>query len=736
MLNQILAKYNPEISLPTHTNQALAVWKTMKERWENTIETDEHFWYRSFLSVLFHDAGKITDNFQDIIKKKKSYFDNENIRHEFISTAVLLANETKYYMKSPLSLYAVMSHHKPLTDEIFSDNIYKDLKLKSKLLEGFIEYAKKEVKKNWNKDFKSDTRLPEFISKAKLDTLYLMVFEKLFKANTARLTFAERKQYIFYKAILQISDWIGSGSGELSKNLNFDISFLEKVIVQKLEQDGKHDIAQNFSWRKFQKESILKSHVIVIAPTGSGKTEAALLWASKKSENSKILYLLPTRVTSNAIYQRLKSYFDTKSVAVVHSSAKFYRKEIEGDYSGFDYLYDRTFFRNISVCTIDQLLTQGFNLGFWELKTFHCLNAHVIIDEIHLYAPYTLGLVIASIRYLKIEFGTNFYIMSATMPQKLRNLLSKTLGEKSGNIQIIEDTELLDKARNTFEIRKKPVDDIKNEIVKQIEADKKVLVVVNTVDEAIKLYEKYKKFTENIICYHSRFIQKDRVKKEKDILAKEKEDTGFLLIATQVVEVSLDIDFDILFTENAPIDAIIQRAGRVNRKRKKTDSKVVVFQENEITSKWVYDEPGILKNTFLEIEKWHGKKPTEINLNEMVDRVYKDMDIENNEHYIKGLQIYQKIQKKNHFVKDNLNADEVYTREGLDTINVIPDCFEGELGDAPIEEKAKHELSVRKSKEYKIEVYWDKRRQFRYIKADYSYEKGLEFRNSEYNVYC
>jgi len=199
-------------------------------------------------------------------------------------------------------------------------------------------------------------------------------------------------------------------------------------------------------------------------------------------------------------------------------------------------------------------------LGYWEIKTFHLLNARIIIDEIHLYEPYTLGLIIATIRYLKAEFGAKFYVMTATMPLKLKALLDKTLSSHNTPVARIEDKELLHQARNQFEIRNCCVDDLEDEITRAIQ-DKKVLIVVNTVDEAIRLYNKYKRVTKQILCYHSKFIQQHRIDKEAAILAQEKFNEPLLLIATQVVEVSLDIDFDILFTENAPIDAIIQRAG-------------------------------------------------------------------------------------------------------------------------------------------------------------------------------
>lgn len=726
MLDNILAKSEPEEKLTEHTENALNVWREIYLRYKDVMNVDDNFWHQSFLSVLFHDSGKIIDNFQNVINKTEKYQQEKYIRHEFLSSVFLLLSDTKNYKKNSLPVFAVMSHHKPLSDEIFSDDSQKNLKINTELLKEFIGFSKVFVNNECNKSFNFDERLYDYFQNVTLSSLYLSLKEKFFKEGTASLNMTNRKTYIFYKAILQLSDWLASGHNSLAPVFNYDKIFLQKKIIKNLANQGKIKIANSFEYLEFQKQSEIDANVIAIAPTGSGKTEASLIWASQKKDISKILYLLPTRVTSNAIYKRLCNYFGEENTAIIHSSAYFFKKEINDTYSRKDYLYDKNFFKSINVCTIDQVLTQGFNLGFWELKTFHSFKAKIIIDEIHLYHPYTLGLIISTIKYLISEFDASFYIMSATMPKKLKEILQETIATGSGNVKIIEDLELLNEARNIFEVRENTVDELDEEIKSSIKDYKRVLIVVNTVNEAIRLYEKYKSDTKNIICYHSRFIQKDRIKKEEDILTKEKNNDPVVLIATQVVEVSLDIDFDILFTENAPIDAIIQRAGRVNRKRKKQNSKVIVFKENEITRKWVYDEPNILENTFSLLTKNSNKKLSENKLSELVDKVYKDMDIQSNEHFFKGINMYNKIYENLNYIKDNLNKDEVYTREGLNTINVIPDCFYEELQTESIEIKAKYELSVSKSKECSFEIIKDDDG-FRYIKAFYDYETGLSF---------
>lgn len=735
-LKDIWAKSQPEVeSLPEHTIKVINIWSQLRERYYSEIK-DDGFWNMSFHAVSFHDFGKICNIFQDTIKGKRAYNDDERVRHEFFSGMFLYLNDMKYYENNPESIIAVFSHHKAFNDGGFNEHISRNRTIKSvlqqNLIEEFVVLINKIANQKKLKGLKLEENTINFINSdyEKLLLIYRKKFYKeLSKANY--LNSENRRNYILHKAALNISDWTASGHLQLEKGIEYDKAFLTKKIISKLLDDGKNDIAQNFSFRDFQNESIEETNVIAIAPTGSGKTEAALLWASSKKDWERIIYLLPTRVTSNSIYTRLSDYFGDEYTQLIHSSARQYIKEQKDDsYDQKRYFRDKSFFKNINICTVDQILTLGFNLGFWEVKTFHMLNARVIIDEIHLYSPYTLGLIISTIEYLKENFNTKFYIMTATMPTKLQNLLGKTLGD----FKLIKDKELLDKSRNVFEVKDCFIDEYLDVISSNIENGKKVLIVVNTVDKAIELFENLKVVAENsnkkAVCYHSRFIKKDRSKKEIEIFELDKKNDGGVLIATQVVEVSLDIDFDILFTENAPIDAIIQRAGRVNRKRKKKNSKVIILKNYEISEK-IYDYGNVLLNTFEEFKKVSGKKLTERELNELVDIVYKDLDIQMNEKFIEGLNKHLDIQHKYNFIKDLTTDEKVFTREGLDAISVIPGCYYEDLADCKDKDKlSNHELSISKRRANSVKIFLGSLN-FKFIDANYDNEKGLTFKKND-----
>jgi len=152
--------------------------------------------------------------------------------------------------------------------------------------------------------------------------------------------------------------------------------------------------------------------------------------------------------------------------------------------------------------------------------------------------------------------------MSASIPSKIKEILG------INDYPLIKDNRLFKKKANyIYKLNKSLEEDI-DKIIENFNMGKNILIARNTVKKSVETYKLLKEEgIKEIILYNANFKKRDRIKKENEIYERLKGKTKFILIATQVVEVSLDIDFEILFTDIAPIDSLIQRFGRVNRKR-------------------------------------------------------------------------------------------------------------------------------------------------------------------------
>lgn len=248
---------------------------------------------------------------------------------------------------------------------------------------------------------------------------------------------------------------------------------------------------------------------------------------------------------------------------------------------------------------------------------------------------------------------------------------------------------LLNSSRNRYQIFDKNIDNAIPEIEKSVNGGIKTLVVVNNVAKCQELYKKLKHL--NPMCYHSKFILKDRKEKEQSI------DDQKLLIATQVVEVSLDIDFDVMFCECAPPDAIVQRSGRVNRRREKLDSYIYIFKASDISKK-IYDPDysGLLTRSFDAFLK-SPEKLTENDLIRIVEDVYSGTEIEKSLNFIDASKQYSKTQERLMEIFDNPNREdknEVTRKTEYLQIPVIPSVYKKEALSLPPSQRRLYEVKM------------------------------------------
>lgn len=616
IFNEILAKSEPPQTLIQHTKECL-YWFGKVIQWNNQFidkissryNIDKNLLLqRLFLTVAFHDMGKATEKFQlklrniDFTEKVSHALNSIPFIYSIIEKNPLIIREDITYFPEIL---AIASHHSKLRKELFES--YENIK---------TEYVSAEFFRTFYQTINEQAaimKVPLWVNISFSETAFntnayhLLKYKLISDLEESELIYAPkyliRDIFILFKSVLHYCDWLAS-SGET--NYQYNTSEKKETITARM----KEKVPSFTSWKDFQIQSaeLGDKNIFVQIPTGQGKTEAATLWAVENNENQKILFFLPTMVTTNKMWERMRFFFGgDKEVGLSHGNALYILKEnneSETESLRKHHLYNRTFFKPVTVATIDQLIYSFFNWGHWVLTANASFNAKIIIDEIHIYDAYTFGLLIQTIKYIS-SYHTKFAIMSASLPNILKDELEKIIPE----YRLIKDDSYNKKQRHILQIRENGIEKYINEIIPDYKNRKKILIVCNTIKKAREIYDLLKKENipdKDILLYHSQFILKD--KKVKEIfLEKIKEiDNGFIAICTQIVEVSLDLDFDVLYTENAPIDALIQRLGRVNRKGEIQTrfpdmqyAKVVITKESEESIKYVYkDLKKILMETY------------------------------------------------------------------------------------------------------------------------------------------
>lgn len=688
MSRQYWAK--PDQTYEEHITAAYRAWRETVAGKQSLIRRTGHicgfdpdrFLQSSLLTVVLHDIGKNILPFQQMMRAKqaKERFDySENYRHEIVSclytqyAGMALQQKEGSLLSVPLPIeaLAVLGHHKAINPDmqafyreltaevpvVCGDGVSQAIDLAGEIFaeEGYTLPTFRLPKKDedpmryvkWL--IGSEGRFPKF-------------YEQFSDPETLRFTYA------IVKGILHYADWHGSAGTPVRYSLQAGGSDLLAHIQTRC----KAKKIRFAGLRPFQRDcASTLGHCIAIAPTGSGKTEGSLLWALRNLEDmggGKLIYLLPTMVTANSIFHRLEDYFGQGNVGLTHSTASLLFAEEEEDRTAVRHaLFDKTFMTPATVATVDQLLFAGFNTGRWQIVEANAANSTIVIDEIHAYDPWTLGLLIESIRHYS-RLGARFMLMSATLPTYVLDLLTQALPDAT----VVRDETLLASARNTFRTVDAPIEEAEDAIIEAVEDGTRTLVVANSVGACQDLARKFEDL--DPVCYHSKFTLRDRALKEKEI----ESDSTRLLIATQVVEVSLDIDFDLMLSECAPPDAIVQRAGRVNRRREKPDSCIALYRPSEVSEK-IYDpdRTGLLDRTF-EAFRDGPDQPTEADLTAIVEAVYAGRDIAKDSRFREASVQYALSQKQRMAIFDSPQRDphyEVTRKVDYPQVSVIPLAF-------------------------------------------------------------
>jgi CRISPR-associated endonuclease/helicase Cas3 len=394
---------------------------------------------------------------------------------------------------------------------------------------------------------------------------------------------------------------------------------------------------------------------IVEAPTGSGKTEAALAHAWRLLESGcadAVIFALPTQATANAMLARAMRFaeqaFGGANVVLAHGHRAFNpsfqelvdagrrqtaqgRSEASIQCAGWlASSRKRVFLGQIGVCTVDQVLLSVLPVQHSFVRAFGVARAVLIIDEVHAYDAYMNGLLTEVLRRHR-AVGGSAVLLSATLPTSIRNTLLDAWaghGPEDAPYPVIWQTSAATATAHTLPREQQPAESIVGvelmkladafpdsgmieRIIAAADAGALVGIVMNTVQDAQRLTGVLREHSNSIVdLFHARFRLCDRQRIEEQVIADYGRDAGRtrgrILVATQVIEQSLDLDFDWLITQICPVDLLFQRIGRLHRHLREERpagfadplcSIVSVASEDYALHEFVYGDPRLLWRT-------------------------------------------------------------------------------------------------------------------------------------------
>ncbi len=359
------------------------------------------------------------------------------------------------------------------------------------------------------------------------------------------------------------------------------------------------------------------SLIIIEAPMGEGKTEAAFyahVTLQRQLGHRGLYVALPTQATGNAMFERTKDLLGTferdapPDLQLLHGAsllndayATIQVKDVDGVDNKEGEVWARTWFTSKKrallsengVGTVDQALLSVLNIKHQFVRLWGLGNRTVVLDEVHAYELYTSKLIERLVRWLH-ALGSSVIIMSATLPAAKRLDLVKAFGggEAEESVSYPRITQVLGgKTKEySFSVREqKPIDlkrvslgleTVANLLTNLVTDGGCAVAILNTVQRAQALYsllgegeslETGKRLPDDteVYLFHARYPAAERQKREQAVLEKfgknGERPAKAILIATQVVEQSLDLDFDVMVSDLAPVDLLLQRAGRMHR---------------------------------------------------------------------------------------------------------------------------------------------------------------------------
>ena len=618
-------------------------------------EQMQQFFINSRLAIYFHDLGKANDGFQSAVTDRRK---DQVVRHEHLSAMLLASASLKDWLCSKpeadfeLIVSAVGSHHLRFKEtEIgtwLADRSRFEVLDFSELLSapadvlGSRPPSVNELIGKWTReDLPIDAlkRMARKFNQSVRPPTHSLLPVTGYDEPRHRLLLAVR-------ASLIAADSAGSGLTRVGKSLipwleeAFDegakigaVYVQDNVIAPRI-RSIERTTRTRFVWNDFQKAaSNLGDRALLLAPCGAGKTLAAWRWIEgrlAKRPAARVLFLYPTRGTATEGFRDYVSWAPETEAALLHGTAAYDLEAMfeNGDErAGRDYTAQRRLFalgqwpKRVFSATVDSFL--GFMANQYASMCLLPLLADsvVVIDEVHSFSP---GMFSSLIKFIE-EFNVPVLCMTASLPTKRRERLLEA------GLQLFPEDEAhfadLERiaAHPRYLVKGCKRNDAETEANKALAEGKRVLWVVNQVDKcqdiALEVRKRHQKTP--VFCYHSRFKLCDRRERHEEVIRlfrSPRQETGALVVSTQVCEMSLDLDADVLITEIAPVPSLIQRMGRCCRQKDPGDRRGQIFAyepENPLP----YDTDDIAEGMAFLSEMSRKKEVSQSDLAQYLDKL-------------------------------------------------------------------------------------------------------------------
>lgn len=504
------------------------------------------------LGAILHDIGKASTVFQKRLTSNKK--PETPFRHEIASCFFLSLFDATIH---PALIEMVIAHHK----SVYLDNKRKGI---IDMWENYDDEAFDMHIKDWD-HWKGDAL--EILGAFGIATRDITIDEAKQNFETV-LAHCEKtvktKGYSEWRGLLMSADHFASA---LSERTEIHIERLFKI--PKLDFFSRQHELYPLSHISSDSD---RPHTMVVASTGAGKTDYLF-----RRCRGRVFYTLPFQASINAMYKRVKHDLEKDNpeidIRLLHAASSIVLAGKEKD----EKIIQGHVGAAVKVLTPHQIAAIAFGTNGFEAMILDLKGCDIILDEIHTYSGVTQAIVLKIVSVLKY-LGCRIHIGTATMPSILYNKILDILGRDNVLEVALSHSELEKFNRHTVH----KIDQWQSSsgiIEDALAQDKKLLVVCNRVQNA---QDRYRELSERyptvpILLLHSRFTKGDRNEKERLLMGMDEDgnptgdfntsDKACIVVSTQVVEVSIDISFDLMITEAAPLDALAQRFGRVNRKR-------------------------------------------------------------------------------------------------------------------------------------------------------------------------